>query len=507
VAGIDYKSSTAPVSLRAFNGGLNSKDNPLFLNDNEASDLQNIDFDVSGDLKKRNGYTTLNGSAFNSGATCTSLHFYESASVDLFVGTFGNKVATMDDLDGTWDDATSGLTITAGDNNLFTWRTFNGKAYGTNNVDPPIKVTAATTASLWTSVTGLTDAKWIETFENYMFMANVLVSSNRKITRLYWSALNDAETWDAADFVEIGLDDGQEITGLQRLGDRLVIFKERSIYIGLFTGDADIPFVFKDTQSSVGAISGYSIQEVSNGLVFLAQDGLYFFDGITSTKISDRVSTTIQGFVKNRYMVTSSGFQRESNRYWLSFTASGGSTNNRVLTWDSVNNAFSVYKGHAANAFAVFSVSGEERIYFGDYGGFAYRGDTGTSDNPLASATAIDAYYYTKWFDFGDTMNQKATPNVTLYYEYSAATLNFVYSYDLDTGDQNTQTFPMSAPGSMWDQANWDEAEWGAAGGSFIRRDLDGRGRVMRFKFANSAVDEEFQINGMGLNAHLETQV
>jgi hypothetical protein len=505
VAGIEFKSRTVPVGLKAFNGGLNSKDNPLFLQDNEASDLQNVDFDVSGAFKKRNGYATLNSSAFNSGTSCTSLHFYETASSDFLIGTFGNKVAKMDDFDGTWDDITDSLTITADKDNQFKWVTFNGKAYGSNGVNLPIKWAGTGNASLWTVLTDMTVVKQIAHFQNYMFLANVTVSSTVRPTRIYWSTLRNAEEYDAADFAEIGLEDGQEITGLYALGDRLVIFKERSIYLGLFTGDADIPFVFKKTQSSVGAISGLSIQEFSNGLIFLSQDGLYFFDGISSVKLSDKISATILGFSKGRFSKAVSGFQREVNRYWISFTSSGQTDHDRIITFDTLNGAFSIYTGISANAITTLKVNGEERIYFGDYDGFAYRADFGTSDNPLGVKTAIDAFYKTKWFDFGDPMNQKGIPNITIYYNYSATTLNFIYSYDLEDGDQFTQTFSLEAPGAKWDQFNWDEAQWGASGGKPERRDLTGRGRLVRFKFANSVADEEFQINAMGLNVHLET--
>ena len=592
MASIDFTSKTVPYGLKYLSGGLNSTDNPLSLDDAEASDLQNVDFNVNRSFKKRNGYTTLNSSAFNSGATATSLHWYETSSSDFLMGTFGNKVAKMDDFDGTWDDITedqsvtftgSGLddatsggtytgngdieykvvidatgtpdtfewfkdsvsqasgvsitgsaqtldngltitfaattghttndqwvfhpatTITAGNNNLFKWSTFNGKAYGTNGVDRPIKWAGSGNASLWTVLSGMTKAKWCEYFENYMFVANVTVSSTVHQTRIYWSTLDDAETYSSADFNEIGLDDGQEITGLKALGDRLVVFKERSIYIALFTGDADIPFAFKKSQSSVGCVSGYSIQEVNNGLIFLSLDGIYFFDGATSTKISDRISSTINGYTKSRFATAVSGYQRDANRYWLSFTASGGSTHSAIVTWDSFNNAFSVYSGIAANAITVLRTSGDERIYFGDYGGFAYRADSGTSDNPLGTETAVTAYWRSKWFDFGDPMNQKGVPNVTAYFNYASTTMTFIYSYDLESGDQFSQTFSIQAPGSLWDQANWDEGEWGGSGGSFVRLDLDGRGRLIRFAFYNDVLDEQFQINGIGMNAHLET--
>lgn len=501
---VDFLSRGVPAGLTSLSGGLNSTDNPLFLKENEASDLQNIDFDTNGAFKKRSGYSRLNTSAFNSGATWTSLHFFESSTADFLIGTCGNKLAKMDDFDGTWDDITGSLTITAGNNNIFSWRTFNGKVYGTNNVDVPILWSGSGNGATWTVVTGITKVKWIEVFENYMFLANVELSSVRQATRLYWSTIKDAETWSTTDFVEIGLQDGQEITGIKTLGDRLVIFKERSIYIGIFTGDSNVPFIFVKTKSHVGSISGYSVQEVNNGLIFLSQDGFYFFNGTTSEKISERISVTMDTFNKNRFSVSQSAYQKERNRYWLALTTSGGSTNNRVITFDSFNNAFSLYKGHNANCFVTLHTSGQERIYFGDYAGFVYRADTGLNDNPSGTATSIEGYLKTKWFDFGDQTNQKATPNLVVYFTYKTGIVTFAYAYDLSEGEV-ILSFSTTAPGELWDTAVWDVSEWGASGGFFRRIDLDGRGRVVRYRFYNNTLSETFHINGIATNVHLET--
>jgi hypothetical protein len=48
---------------------------------------------------------------------------------------------------------------------------------------------------------------------------------------------------------------------------------------------------------------------------------------------------------------------------------------------------------------------------------------------------------------------------------------------------------------------------YAGVGGSQQRRDLDGRGRVVRFGFKNMNLSETFQIDGLGSFAHLETSV
>lgn len=494
-------------------GGLNTTSSPLSLQNNEASDLQNVDFDVFGSVKKRNGYAKLNSSAFNSGATCTGLHWFEQSSgTDELVSTFGNKIAKMDSLDGTWDDITGGLTITAGNTNMFSFTTFLNTTIGTNNVDVPFKYTGTGTAAALTVPSGLTAAKWTTDWNNYAFLANTTVSATLHASRFYWSDLKDIGTWGAASFIDVSRDDGQTITGFKPLGDRLVVFKDTSIHIVLFTGDADIPFIVVKTPSDVGCISGYSIQEVKNGLVFLAKDGLYFFDGSDSTKVSGRINNTFDGFAKGRYNVSVSAYQRTKGRYWLSQTSSGGSTNNRVVVWDTNRNAFSIYYGdddnskpYAVNALAIVDTSGEERIYFGDYAGFAYRADNGTSDNPAGVATAINFVWKSKWFSFEDLTLKKGVTHLVLYYQISSTTISVGYSYDLEDGTQFSRSISLDTSADVYGTALYGTATYASSGGFMKRIDTTGRGRVMRIIFTNNVVDEEVQIDGFGLFANLET--
>jgi len=508
VAGNRYTSNSQPAGISSFSGGLNTTTNPINLADNEVREIQNMDFSKFGSVFKRNGYTALNTSAFNSGAAWNSLHYLElSTDIDYLIGTCGNKLAKMDALDGTWDDITGALTITAGNNNRMNWITFKDVAYGTNGVDLPIKWTGTGDGAAWTVVSGLTKAKYTAVFENYIFMANTETASDFHTTRIYWSCINEPETWDAADFNEIGYRDGQEITGIKVLGDRLVIFKERSIYVAFFTGSSDIPFTFQKTPSNVGCSSGGSIQEVDNNLIFASSDGIYYFDGNNANRLSDKINSTISAFKNTQFPHIIAAYQNTKNRYWAAYQTSSGANPDRIVSYDSYNNAFSIYKGLAANAFVVFAYNGEERIYFGDFEGYVYRADSGANDNPLNVATAIDAYFRTKWFSYGDLVNKKGIPNIVLYYECSNSTISLSYSYDLTDADDYSQSFTVDCGGGTWDTSVWDTGTWGRTGGAQIRRDLTGRGRVISFKFRNATLSESIQIHGIGSNAHLETYI
>jgi len=489
------------------NGGLNTSASPLAVKDFEATALQNVELDIWGAISKRNGYLNLNSSAVNSGTSGNGLFFYENSSgIDYLVGVFGDEFYKMDGLDGTFDAITGTLTFTADQDNQCQFRTYGDILYGTNGVNAPFKWTGSGNASAMTVPTGLTTAYCIESWTEYMFLANVTVSGTLYSSRLYWSAAGDPATWDSADWVNINKNDGTDIICVKSLGDKLVIFKERSIYIGIFTGDTDIPFTFAKTPSHVGCIARDSVQEVNNGLIFLSYDGFYYFDGSNSQKISNNLNYTLRTDVsKSRFSKAVSSLLMEKNQYICFLAASGGSTNTIGFTWDFYTKAWTKYIGASCNAIARVHTSNEERIYFSDYSGYCYQMNTGTDDYPLTVKTAINAYYRTKWFSFNDLMNTKGVPEVVIYPTYSNSTLTVGYSFDFEEANQYSQTISLASSSAAYGSGVYGTATYAGSGGFSYRVDLTGRGRVFRLSFENAVESETFKINGFGISAYLES--
>lgn len=412
----------------------------------------------------------------------------------------------MDNLDGTWDDITGALTITP--DAMVDWAVFRDNLLGTNNVNVPFLWTGTGNGSAMTVPTGLTRAKAVEVFASYTFLGNVTVSGVDFKSRVYWSGFDSIALWDLADFNDVSRDDGQTIVAMKTLADRLVIFKERSIYLCFATGDADIPFKFQKSNSAVGCIAQGSIQEVDNGIVFLASDGIYYFDGNNSFKISDRITRTLREYNNAQFAKATSMYQHDKNRYYLALPGPTQTTNNRVIVWDSFNNALSIYSGMAPSVMeTVYEGGTDERVYFGDYSGFVYRADIGLNDNPLGVETAITAYAYTRWQDFEDLCDKKGIPNIYIYFQNQDGILTLTYAYDFEELDQYSLTFQMALPASTYGASNYGLATYSGTGGRQVRKDLTGRGRVVRFGFKNANLNESFRIDGYGTFAHLQTNI
>lgn len=522
-----YLSAQTPFSFIMIGGGLNDTGSPFYLEDNESPDLLNIDFDRFGSIMPRNGYQVLNTTALSTTNACLGLYWlrvpltsgsaYDTAiyNTDLYsasvwvtgsskaIAVILDKVYKMDALDGTWTDITQSGPKLSTDGELHCdFTTFNGKLLLTNDADIPkqwdLTTNLTNSISNMTVVTGLTQARFVVNFQNYCLMANCVVSGNDAPTRVYWSAFKDETSWDAADYMEVGYNDGQEITGFKVLGDKLIVYKTKSIWYISFTGNADIPFLVFKTNSSIGCSAPFSIQEVEKGQIFLSYDGLWYFDGINSYKLSDKINNLLRNKVnRDRITYAKSAYQFDKNRYLLSVASSTSTFNDMVitLTYDPYQTTgllfkASKYAGISSSNMAIFNIDGvEERLYFADYLGYVYRGDIGVNDYPSNTPYAVNSYCYTNWKNFNDICDTKGVPHAYIYHSKTNGTLTFVYSYDFNTNDEYTHSFSMMTTQTVSDLG--------------VRRDLTGRGRVIRMGFKNSATDTHYVVHGIGVQASL----
>ena len=481
------------------NGGLNTKASNFALKDNESPDCQNVYFGIDGGFAKRKGFAQLDDHPLNSTADVTGVYQYTQKDGDTYlIETAGNKVGFSTSFSTvSWSDHITGnLTITP--EALFDFDTLNDVCVFTNGEDPPMQWTGSGNAEHIVDVpTNLTKAKWVTTFENRMFFGNVYTDTDMP-SRIYWSALKDPTSWNALDYLDISTDDGEEIMGMEVLADRLVVFKESSVFNVLYTGDPDIPFVVGQSGSSAGAASGYTIKPVGAGLVYMSYDGLYLYDGMYSGKISYNVDTIfVTGMNRGEMGKFVAETYDDLNQLWLSYVRAGQTEKDRILVWDYFNNAFTLYKGISANTLCSVSVTGEERLFSGNIDGHLYRQNTALNDN----GTAIEAYYWTKWFDFGRPLENKAVKHAVVYLEnVGDYAINVGYNWNFADGVWRSIDITMNeGVGYFVGTAIVGTAYASEEGGIVRRLDLSGSGKVFRLRFYNNGLNEEFHVRGFAL--------
>jgi len=112
----------------------------------------------------------------------------------------------------------------------------------------------------------------------------------------------------------------------------------------------------------------------------------------------------------------------------------------------------------------------------------------------------IDAYYTTKWYDFGDSAREKTMLGM-LIWAAEASNNNIDVSHGIDFGSTlGSETISLSpTSSSLWDTALWDVGTWGTTGNKIYTSKFGGFGNALQIKFANDNIDESFQVYGFNL--------
>lgn len=122
-------------------------------------------------------------------------------------------------------------------------------------------------------------ARYLRTFLEYLVLGFLKVGTTLLPWAVAWNDAGDPDNWSTGDSQQRTLPEGDDwILGLERLRDRLIIYRERSEnYLELISG----PFVFFSGQASagLGPISSNTIINMIDEHIFLTPAGLHTFAG------------------------------------------------------------------------------------------------------------------------------------------------------------------------------------------------------------------------------------
>ena len=388
--------TVSPYIVEDFSGGMNDRDNPAAIADNEAALIQNWHIDKKGKLYKRGGITlygtdqgakkVLGMAAFYRGlvnadivmTSNTSLFYYDTGAEDwaaLDSGFTADK--TME-----FETAKDILFMANGEDNVHSWdradTTLNSclTDEGNGDTDPPI-------------------CKWMKWHRNYMFFAGNSTYNNY----LYVSNLNDPQTCTrASDYFVFS----EPITALGELKDFLVVFGERKVWTLQVVGATLSNWLVTPVNDAVGCVAPRSIQKVDNDLYYLANDGVRSLlltaeDKVRVGRLSDKIKTTIDSINASKVGDSCAAFYK--NKYYLAIPTGASAYPNVVMVLDTIVGGWVKISGWSPAVFVVYNNETTEYLYFGE--GQAdtklYRAEYGATDN----GTNIDADWQGKAFTAG----------------------------------------------------------------------------------------------------------
>lgn len=263
-----------------FTGGLNLKADAFQLADNEVMDVCNLDMDARGGFFQRKAL-----SCFNTALTPyvpKNIWPYVSAGGTAYVIIQQGSDLAYSTAGGTFTHlnpdalATTGVMNAAEMKDLFfvqrnaeqvafKWDGTTVTVLGTSFVDDFAAPTAA----------NMPKAKYITSWGGYMWVANTVESGSKYGSRVRFSHPNQPGDWRTNDYFDLDIGrDGDEITALLPLGDRLFVFKNRSVHV-VVGYDAN-SFATYEISRTVGAVSQQAVAATEYGIyTFSWPDGLF----------------------------------------------------------------------------------------------------------------------------------------------------------------------------------------------------------------------------------------
>ena len=157
-------------------------------------------------------------------------------------------------------------------------------------------------------------------FDNRIFIGG----DENEPSVIHWSSRGEFDKWSSLDgggFYALG-DSPDWIQSMKRLGEYLIVYKERSIYIGQTTGLVDPPVRFEAAPGQgIGLAAPNSVGDLGEEHIFLGWDNVYVFSMRSIKPIADSIRDDLfygEYGILPEYLDNCTGvIAEEFGEYWL----------------------------------------------------------------------------------------------------------------------------------------------------------------------------------------------
>lgn len=286
------------LQIRGFKG-LNIREDPSVIQDNELTDCTNFDIGRAGELTKRTGFTQLHsGSTLGSNVSQILGHFLTDTVSQIIIKAGSNVYYSTDGttmtLLGTYADASYGVQ-------------YSGKFYIIRSGNTVIQWDG-TTAS---AITGSPSGTFAILHKDRMFVLNSSAAGSLN-SRYYFSKAGDVTStgWVSTNFIDVRAGDGDFLVAMAIIQDLLVIFKGKSTW-ALYVQGSTTDWVQRSLNLELGCVSKYAIKQIEGYLYVSSAVTIFRTDGTTFESIFDPLQPVLKDRIVNLTTVNVDSFA-----YW-----------------------------------------------------------------------------------------------------------------------------------------------------------------------------------------------
>lgn len=506
-----------PLDFYSITDGLNTLKSGVRIGPSELKTAINIRYRPLGGFGWRLGYETLGNEP---GVPCTGLYMTRfDAGTNVAFRAQGAMLEKMDALDGTWDDITGALVLTAGRDNTWTFATLNDIVIGVNKVDDAVQINSSLSASTVGALPGSAVPLFVYEHRGYMFY----ITTNAA----FFSDLNTPATVQTNNFIRPGGKTGGSLVGGVDYQGKNFIFKRHAIHAVEFqptrvnsAGDL-FPFVEipNPIVPNVGTQSARSIAKFTTPIThktpgqelvfFVDQFGLpRLLDGDTTivigTAISDSRDDTIVSLAhtnKSRLAHVWAVNDAANSRIYCFMNGAGSSEHTQCWVLDYTT-SFAWSRDSYADNFncgAIFEdANGVFKPYFANYVGQVMEMDSTQTDNGAAimsKARTGDVYVESpvvrsKWL-YNEVRGTAGDDSQEIGVNY--------YKDGEDTPSATSSLVLFKEGEPKWDEVNWDEFNWSYAGLTTKSSEINLEAKTLSVEFFNETEGNSAKIEGFSL--------
>lgn len=372
--------------IRDLSGGMQMAVSPFLVSSDELYLVKNWDLEEIGSLEKSSGYeqrgNTISGATNIAGL---APFYYGDNQKEVVAVDTGSAIDmyTYTPSDNTW--TAQSLSLTTG--TRFEFATFLDGLFAVNRIDSSYFFDG-TTWSTSTNLTGAPKARYVIPFLDRLYMANLDISGTEHPSRVALSSLPDASyniTWDTSDtglYFDVSPKDGDVIKGLGKNFNRLLIFKEES----LWRYDTNTLYQFP---GAPGTNNSRTIVNVLDWTIYFYKDGIYGVRGNEVVKLSRAIRPIIDGVQSTNLDKLCAYGDGDYYKIYLGDVENskeGISIDNCVAILDVANQRWAIGSlGHAPTVFARYrddrsEVTYNDTSYDYDYADKTYDGLVSAED-------------------------------------------------------------------------------------------------------------------------------
>lgn len=319
-----------------------------------------------------------------------------------------------------------------------------------------------------------------------------LDADNPTIVRISGS-LGDDQTWESTNFWGFApAGTATEITALISFQDSLVAFfrDDKQILYGSNLGN----YTQKQALGIKGAVSQEAVVVDENYVYFVSNDGIYRWNGSKDEKISIPIQADLDDIadVSDVYAYMYEG------RVYFCFQSTGGVDYDSKFVWDTDYNEWLYDTGtHVKGGLELGDDDDETIVEFSDKVGALYYGDQSYSQ----LGKPINFEYWTKYFNFGYSDNDKQIRRYYLHLRSQSQPFNLTVGVDKDFNNSPVTTeVALQGVGDKWGSFVWGTGEWGQTQYKHPKINIPGRAVYFQLRLSKNGVDTP--IDFIGHNAH-----